>query len=141
MRRICIEPRGNLADRARETGFELLSVDGSIYWDESAYYGFSLRQIEGHIEDPTKELASLCLALVDRAVGNERTLERLRIPAHAWDLIAESWRRGDRTAASISPMTETGRRSFSNTMPTRPRRSSKHPCSNGCGSKMGSPAT
>lgn len=97
MRRICTEPRSNLADRARETGFELLSVDGNVYWDESAYYGFSLQQIEGHIEEPTKELASLCLALVDRAVCDERTLERLRIPAHAWDLIAESWRRGDQT--------------------------------------------
>jgi glutathionylspermidine synthase len=97
MRRIRIEPRNNLADRARETGFELLSLDGSVYWDESAYYGFSLQQIERHIEDPTKELASLCLALVDRAVGDERILERLRIPARAWDLIAESWRRGDPT--------------------------------------------
>jgi glutathionylspermidine synthase len=97
MRRIRIEPRHNLADRARETGFELLTVDGSVYWDESAYYSFSLRQIEDHIEDPTRELASLCLALVDRAVGDERTLERLRIPAHAWDLIAQSWHRGDHT--------------------------------------------
>src|SRR6476646_7334989 len=97
MRRFTIEPRSNLADRARETGFEFLTVDGNIYWDESAYYAFSLRQIEGHIEDPTKELASLCLALVDRAVGDERMLERLRIAPHAWDLIAESWRRGDRT--------------------------------------------
>jgi glutathionylspermidine synthase len=35
--------------------------------------------------------------LVDRAVGDERTLERLRIPAGAWDLIAQSWRRGDPT--------------------------------------------
>jgi glutathionylspermidine synthase len=97
MRRIRVKPRDNLADRARETGFELLTVDGSVYWDESAYYGFSLRQIEDHIEDPTRELASLCLALVDRAVGDERTLERLRIPANAWDLIAQSWHRGDHT--------------------------------------------
>ena len=95
MRRIRTQPRSNLVERARETGFELLSVDNSTYWDESAYYGFSLQQIERHIEDPTKELASLCLALVDRAVGDERTLERLRIPSRVWGLIAESWRRGD----------------------------------------------
>jgi glutathionylspermidine synthase len=96
MQRIPIKPRGNLSDRARETGFELLTVDGSVYWDESDYYAFSLAQIEDDIEGPTKELAELCLALVDRAVGDQRILERLRIPPHAWDLIAQSWRRGEK---------------------------------------------
>ena len=96
MQRIPIKPRGNLSDRARETGFELLTVDGSVYWDESAYYAFSLAQIEDDIEGPTKELAELCLALVDRAVGDQQILERLRIPPHAWDLIAQSWRRGEK---------------------------------------------
>jgi len=97
VQRITIEPRGNLAERAREVSFELLIADGQVYWDESAYYCFSLRQIEEHIEWPTKELADLCLALVDRVVGDERMLERLRIPPHAWGLIAESWRRRDAT--------------------------------------------
>ena len=96
MQRIPIKPRGNLSDRARETGFELLTVDGSVYWDESAYYAFSLAQIEDDIEGPTKELAGLCLDLVDRAVGDQQILERLRIPALAWDLIAQSWRRGEK---------------------------------------------
>jgi glutathionylspermidine synthase len=96
MQRIPIEPRGNLVQRAHETGFELLTVDGSVYWDESAYYAFSLAQIEDDIEGPTKELAELCLALVDRAVRDQQILERLRIPAHAWDLIAQSWRRGEK---------------------------------------------
>lgn len=95
MQRITTEPRDNLAERAREVSFELLFADGQVYWDENAYYCFSLRQIEEHIEGPTKELANLCLALVDRVVGDERMLERLRIPPHAWGLIAESWRRRD----------------------------------------------
>src|SRR3954471_10556918 len=97
MRRVSVRPRGNLLERARATGFELLSIDGMPYWDESAYYGFTLQQIEADIEDPTRELADLCLALVDRAIADERILERLRIPPHAWPLIAESWRRGDRS--------------------------------------------
>src|SRR4029078_10172159 len=71
MRRIRTQPRSNVVERARETGFELLSVDGSTYWDESAYYGFPLQQIERHIEDPTKEFASLSLALLESAVGRE----------------------------------------------------------------------
>jgi glutathionylspermidine synthase len=97
MRRISVQPRRNLHDRARETGFEFVSLDGKLYWDESAYYAFSLKQIDDHIERPTKELAALCLDLVDRVVGDEPMLRRLKIPDHAWDLIAESWRRRDPT--------------------------------------------
>jgi glutathionylspermidine synthase len=97
MQRIATEPRRNLVQRARETSFELLSIDGEVYWDETAHYSFSLLQIERHIEGPTQELADLCLALVDRVVADEHMLERLRIPPHAWDLIAESWRRRDAT--------------------------------------------
>jgi glutathionylspermidine synthase len=97
MQRIRTKPGANLAERARETGFELLTVDGAAYWDETAYYGFSLRQIEDEIEEPTKELAALCLALVERAVGDQQILERLRIPSHAWDVIGQSWRRGDKS--------------------------------------------
>ena len=78
MQRIPIKPRDNLSDRARETGFELLTVDGSVYWDESAYYAFSLAQIEDDIEGPTKELAELCLALVDRAVGDQIEINLIR---------------------------------------------------------------
>src|SRR5262249_49691705 len=97
MLRVATEPRCNLAERAGEVGFELLIADGQPYWDERAYYCFSLRQIEEDIERPTKGLADLCLALVDRVVGDERLLERLRIPPHVWNLIAESWHRRDAT--------------------------------------------
>ena len=78
MQRIAIGPHSNLA--SREIGFALLFADGQVYWDESSYYCFSLRQIEEHIEGPTKEFAEICLALVDRVVGDERLLERWRIP-------------------------------------------------------------
>ena len=95
MKRIAIEPRANLAARAAETGFDFHTVDGAVYWDESAYYAFSLDQIEQHIEAPTAELAQMCLDLVDRVAADERLLTRLAIPNHAWDLIASSWRRAD----------------------------------------------
>lgn len=95
MQRITVRPRSNIAERAKETGFKLLEVDGAPYWDETAYYGFSLKQIEEDLEAPTAELAALCLDLAARVVRDERLLRRLRIPEHAWDLIAESWRRQD----------------------------------------------
>ena len=97
MQRIRVEPRPNLAERARETGFELVTIDGQIYWDERAYYGFSLSQIEDDIEAPTRELAAMCVELAGRVVADQRMLERLAIPPHAWELIADSWRRRDPT--------------------------------------------
>jgi glutathionylspermidine synthase len=95
MRRLPVSPRANLAERCRETGFDFATIDGAVYWDERAYYAFTLRQIENHIEDPTTELSALCLDLVDRAMRDERILERLSIPSVVWDLIADSWRRRD----------------------------------------------
>jgi glutathionylspermidine synthase len=97
MRRVAIKPRANLAARAKELGFDFVASDGEIYWDESAYYVFTLAEIENDIEAPTQELAALCLDLLDRIVRDERSLQRLKIPRLAWDLIAESWRRKDPT--------------------------------------------
>lgn len=94
MKRVAVAPRANLADRASEVGFDFHEIDGATYWDESAYYAFSLRQIEDHLEDPTTELAAMCLELAGRVVRDERLLTRLRIPEHAWGLIADSWSQG-----------------------------------------------
>jgi Glutathionylspermidine synthase preATP-grasp len=60
MQRVAIAKRENLSSRASETGLSLLEIDGEPYWDETACYGFSLKQIEGDLEDPTIELAAMC---------------------------------------------------------------------------------
>ncbi len=91
MRRVPVKPRPNLEARVRETDFRFHSIDGETYWDESAYYAFSLQEIEEGLEAPSKELAALCLELAGRVVKSECLLQRLAIPPHAWDLIAESW--------------------------------------------------
>ncbi len=95
MQRHAIQPRQNLDARARETGFEFATIDGTVYWDERAYYAFTLEQIETQLEAPSAELSAMCLELVDRAIRDERILTRLSIPESVWNLIAESWRRGD----------------------------------------------
>lgn len=95
MKRIPIAPRENLSARARETGFSFATIDGAPYWDESACYAFSLREIEDGLEAPSRELAALCLELVDRVVADERLLGMLAIPPHAFDLVRHSWRRRD----------------------------------------------
>lgn len=94
MRRIAIAERPDWTERARELGFDFHSPDGETYWDERAYYAFTLKQIERDIEDPSGELDQMARDLVDRVVRSEELMERLRIPRTAWDLIAESWQRG-----------------------------------------------
>ncbi len=95
MRRIASTSRADLVQVADELGFPLLECDGKPYWDETAYYSFSLRQIEDDLEDPTAELHALILDTVAHVVSDEATLRRLGFPAHSWNWIADSWRRRD----------------------------------------------
>ena len=97
MRRVTCSQRPNFLARAEELGFTFHSPGGEPYWDDAAYYEFSLREIEENIEAPTTELAQLCLEFASRAVANSEILEQLLIPPHYWDLIADSWKRGDPT--------------------------------------------
>src|SRR3954447_15530415 len=87
--------RPDLQERARRLGFSFHAPGGQSYWDETAAYVFSLREVEDEIEGPSAELAALCIDLVDRILRDEERLPRLCVPRHAWDLIAESWRRRD----------------------------------------------
>jgi glutathionylspermidine synthase len=61
------------------------------YWDESAYYRFTLDQIEKDIEDPTAELHHMCLQAVERIVHDDDLLRKIAIPEYMWDRIRESW--------------------------------------------------
>lgn len=95
MRRLPIAPRANLDARAKEYGFTFHAEGNEIYWDESAYYAFSLEEIERDLEVPSNELASMCLELAGRICNDERLLQKLAIPKHAWDLIAASWKHAE----------------------------------------------
>lgn len=93
MRRVPIEARPDWRRRAEDCGFAFHTIDGQPYWDETAYYAFDLRQIEDDIEDPTAELHAMAMELAGEAAGSQELMERLAIPEHARDLVAESWRR------------------------------------------------
>ena len=51
-----IAPRQHWQALAQEYGFNFHTINGEPYWDESAYYQFTLEQVERDIEDPTQEL-------------------------------------------------------------------------------------
>lgn len=95
MRREPSQARPDIERHFRQIGFAYAQIDGEIYWDESVRYVFTLREIEHDIEKPTRDLAALSLELVDRIVASQGMMDRLRIPAHARELIAQSWRRRD----------------------------------------------
>ena len=95
MQRIPVAERADWRQRADEAGFTFHSSDGEPYWDESAYYAFSLREIEDDLEAPTATLEQMCRELVACAVEDERILKRLAIPERFWNYIAASWKRGD----------------------------------------------
>lgn len=91
MLRHTITPRQDWQQQANQYGFHFHTMYGEPYWDESAYYQFSLKQIERDLEDPTAELHQMCLAVVDKVVHSEALLQRFQIPSAYWDLMRESW--------------------------------------------------
>lgn len=97
MQRIACPERADWRQKAEAAGFLFHTLDGARYWDESAYYAFTLAEIERDLEAPTAELDGLCRELVGRAVDDERVLRLLRIPERYWTLIAASWKRGDKS--------------------------------------------
>ena len=95
MQRITCPERDDWQQTAEQCGFAFHTIDGERYWDERAYYAFSLDEIERSIETPTGEIDAMCLELAGRVIRDERHLRRLKIPEAFWDLIAESWERDD----------------------------------------------
>lgn len=95
MQRIVCPERDDWQAGADAAGFDFHTAGGARYWDERAYYGFTLDEIERGIETPTADIHAMCLELVRRAVDDENILRRLKIPPAFWPLIAESWRRKD----------------------------------------------
>jgi glutathionylspermidine synthase len=95
MRRIACPERDDWQATAVGAGFDFHTIDGERYWDERAYYAFTLDEIERAIEQPTGEIDAMCLELVGRAVDDEGCLRRLKIPEAFWPLISESWHRDE----------------------------------------------
>jgi glutathionylspermidine synthase len=97
VRRLACNEREDWQDTAAGYGFDFHTMDGARYWDERAFYAFTLAEIEDAIEGPTAEIDAMCLELCARVVEDERQLKRLRIPEAFWPLIRDSWRREEKS--------------------------------------------
>ena len=91
MFRIPTTQRPNWQQLAAEYGFKFHSMHGQAYWDESAYYQFTLQQIEEQLEAPTEEIHQMCLHVVDKVVADEQLMEKFQIPKQHRDFVRQSW--------------------------------------------------
>ncbi|MFI0784723.1 glutathionylspermidine synthase family protein [Streptomyces lydicus] len=62
------------------------------YWDESAYYAFTLPEVEA-LEEVVEELHAMCLAAAEHLVSRDRLADLGITDPRLAGLVAESWRR------------------------------------------------
>ncbi|MCS0637063.1 glutathionylspermidine synthase family protein [Streptomyces sp. LP05-1] len=97
MQRHTIEPRPGWQATVEEQGLIYPLTrhpDGVLrpYWDESAYYSFSLSEIEA-LEEVVEELHAMCLAAAAHIVERDRFAELGITDPVLARLVGESWRR------------------------------------------------
>ncbi|OII69753.1 glutathionylspermidine synthase family protein [Streptomyces sp. CC77] len=97
MRRHTIEPRPDWQRTVEEQGciYPLTRhPDGSLrpYWDESAYYSFTLPEVEV-LEETVEELHAMCLAAAEHIVEHDRFADLGITDPRLAALVAESWQR------------------------------------------------
>lgn len=88
MDRITIHPRNNWQHAVEQLGFGFHTA-ATPYWDESAYYAFSLREID-LIEKATAELWDLCIGAVQHVI-DKGLYSRFGIPAGFIPYIEKTW--------------------------------------------------
>lgn len=89
MRRIPIKPRADWKRKVEDLGLIFHTTEQSFYWNESAYYEFTMREIE-EIERATAELQQMCLQAGQHII-DYNLFEELRIPPAAIPLIKQAW--------------------------------------------------
>ncbi|MEU1087013.1 glutathionylspermidine synthase family protein [Streptomyces sp. NPDC005576] len=97
MERRTIEPRPDWQRTVEEQGLIYPLTrhpDGSLrpYWDESAYYAFSLPEVEA-LEEVVEELHTMCLAAAAHIVEENRFADLGITDPGLARLVAESWHR------------------------------------------------
>jgi glutathionylspermidine synthase len=88
MKRISTDPRNNWQTSVEKLGFGFHSSNVP-YWDESAYYSFTMEEILD-IEDATACLWDLCLQAVQHVI-DKNLCGLFQIPENFGDYIKKSW--------------------------------------------------
>jgi glutathionylspermidine synthase len=88
MKRITMQPRPDWQQKVENLGFGYHTMDGT-YWDESAYYQFTMADIE-RIETATNELWQMCLEAVEHVVSTKK-YDLFHIPQWFIPHIERTW--------------------------------------------------
>jgi len=88
MQRFKISPRNNWQKTVEELGFGFHSTDVP-YWNESAYYAFTMDEIT-KLENTTAELWDMCIQAVQHVI-DQNLFDTFKIPAFIVPKIIESW--------------------------------------------------
>lgn len=89
MKRIPIDPRPDWRERVESVGMLYHTIDDELYWDESACYQFTRREVDT-LDLATAELHSLCLQAVEEVI-RRNLFSRLCIPEWFVPRIISSW--------------------------------------------------
>lgn len=89
MKRLINDVRRDWEKTVESQGMIYHSIDGVPYWDESAYYQFSMPEVDV-MEKATNDLHALCLEAVQHVIDNKRYAQ-MKIPEAAIPLIEYSW--------------------------------------------------
>jgi glutathionylspermidine synthase len=90
MRRLTANPRADWQQRVERVGVTYHTLaDGAPYWNESAYWEFTAKEID-RLEGATAEVQRLALAAGDVILDQDR-LSQMGIPAAAGPAIRAAW--------------------------------------------------
>ena len=89
MQRRVIRPRADWEHLVEGQGLVYHHTQGQVYWNESAYYAFTSREVD-ELEAATNELQRLCLEAGQRIIDDKR-LADFGIPDAAIDAIVSTW--------------------------------------------------
>lgn len=89
MIRRALKPRTDWQTRVEAAGMSYHTIDGAIYWDESACYRFTSAEVD-ELEGATATLYELCCQATEAVIRNNRFAE-LCIPEQFRSYITASW--------------------------------------------------
>lgn len=89
MKRYTIMPREDWAKQVEAVGFDFHSVEGTPYWDESAYWHFTPAEVD-ELEGVAENLHKMCLEAVNYVIGR-RLFPLFDIKPETAKLIERSW--------------------------------------------------
>ncbi len=93
MKRIESAVREEWRKKVELVGMDYHTIDGDVYWDESAYYEFTTDEVDT-LESATEELHGMCMQAVGHVIKND-LFDTLRIPEAFRHMVTMSYEKNE----------------------------------------------